>query len=256
MAALLARLGAAALDLSETVGALALFTVRVARAALRPRLDRFETWRILHRVGVESLPIVATTALFAGAIAVIQTGANVIKFRAYDVVGWAFGFSVFREIGPLLVGLMFSGRVGANNTAELGTMQVTEQVDALRALAIDPIGYLVLPRIFAMVSMMTLLAIIGNAFALVGGISTSWAMLGVDPWVFWNSFIEYVTIADFMNGVAKSGAFGAAIGLVSCHFGLAVRGGAIGVGRAVNASVVAAAIGIFVLDYFITWILK
>ena len=251
-----ARLGAGAIALAETVGALAMFTTRVARAALRPRLDRFETWRMLYRVGVESLPIVATTALFAGAIAVVQTGANVVKFRAYEVVGWAFGFSVFREIGPLLVGLMFSGRVGANNTAQLSTMQLTEQVDALRALAIDPIEYLVLPRVLSMVLMMTTLAVIGNAFALVGGIATSWAMLGVDPWVFWNSFTEYVTLTDFANGVIKAAAFGLAISLVSCHFGLAVRGGALGVGRAVNSSVVASAISIFVLDYFITWILK
>jgi phospholipid/cholesterol/gamma-HCH transport system permease protein len=91
---------------------------------------------------------------------------------------------------------------------------------------------------------------------MVGGIATSWAMLGVDPWVFWNSFTEYVTLTDFANGVIKAAAFGLAISLVSCHFGLAVRGGALGVGRAVNSSVVASAISIFVLDYFITWILK
>jgi len=199
---------------------------------------------------------VATTAAFAGATAVIQTGHNVVKFRAYEVVGWAFGYSVFREIGPLLIGLMFSGRVGANTTAELGTMKVTEQVDALRTLAIDPIDYLVLPRILAMVVMMTLLNVIGDVFALMAGITTSRVMLGVDPFVFWNSFVEYVTLTDFLNGVAKAAGFGVAIGLVSCHFGLRVTGGAIGVGRAVNASVVASAVGIFVIDYFITYLLK
>jgi len=254
--AVFARVGGAFFNIAEVVGGLALFSVQIAKACLRPRLDRFETWRNLFWVGWQSLGIVAVTAVFAGATAVLQSGVYVVKFRAYEILGWGFGFSVFREIGPLLIGLMFSGRVGANNTAELGTMKVTEQIDALRALAIDPIDYLVMPRLLAMLVMMTLLNVVGNVFAIFGGILTSKYMIGVDPWVFWNSFIEYIKLADFMNGVIKSGAFGLAIGVVSCHFGLAVRGGAEGVGRAVNASVVASAVGIFVLDYFITYLLK
>jgi phospholipid/cholesterol/gamma-HCH transport system permease protein len=254
--ALFARIGAVFFALSEQVGGLAIFTGGVAARLFPPRLDRFETLRNFYKVGVKSLPIVAVTAAFAGATAVIQSGMYVVKFRAYEVVGWAFGYAVFREIGPLLIGLMFSGRVGANNTAELGTMTVTEQVDALRALAIDPVSYLVLPRVLAMVVMMTLLNAIGNLFAFFGGVLTAKYLVGVDHWVFWNSFIEYITLADFMNGMVKATSFGLAIGLVSCYFGLAVRGGATGVGRAVNASVVASAVGIFVLDYFMTYLLK
>lgn len=249
------RIGAWFLRLAEVVGELALFTGQVGRATLRPRIDRFELWRCLYRVGVRSLPIVAVTAFFAGAITVLQVGSYVVKLRAYEVVGWGFGFSVFREIGPLLIGLMFSGRVGANATAELGTMTVTEQVDALRTLAIDPIDYLVLPRILAQVVMMTLLYSLGCLFALVGGVVTAWSLIGVDPWVFWNSFTEYVLVADFLNGLTKATMFGLLIGVVSCGFGLSVRGGAPGVGRAVNACVVAAAVGIFVLDYFLTYLL-
>ncbi|MEZ4475304.1 MAG: ABC transporter permease [bacterium] len=243
------------LRLALVVGELSLFTGQVARAIVRPRIDRFEMWRSLYRVGVRSLPIVAVTAFFAGAITVLQVGTYVVKLRAYEVVGWGFGFSVFREIGPLLIGLMFSGRVGANATAELGTMVVTEQVDALRALAIDPIDYLVLPRILAMVSMMALLFGIGSLFALVGGIATGWGLIEVDPFVFWNSFVEYVKVDDFLNGLTKATGFGLLIGVVSCAFGLGVRGGAPGVGRAVNACVVASAVGIFVLDYFLTTLL-
>ncbi len=256
MRAALSQLGGRFMAISLVVGDLAIFTRDVARACLRPRLDSFECWRNLHRVGVRSLPIVAVTAWFAGGIAVVQVGAYIVKFRAYEVVGWAFGYSVFREIGPLLVGLMFSGRVGANTTAELGTMRVTEQIDALRALAINPIDYLVLPRILATVVMMTLLLVIGDLFAIAGGMFTAWLLIAVDPAVFWNSFTEYVTLTDFLNGVFKASAFGLAIGLVSCSFGLNVKGGAPGVGRAVNASVVASAVGIFVLDYFVTYILK
>ncbi len=256
MIGLVQRVGAWFFAVAEVVGGLTLFTGQVARAALRPRLDGVETWRNLYRVGVKSLPIVAITALFAGAITVLQVGSYVVKLRAYEVVGWGFGFSVFREIGPLLIGLMFSGRVGANNTAELGTMTVTEQVDALRALAIDPIDYLVMPRVLAMLVMMALLTVIGDVFAILGGVVTAWGLIGVDPYVFWNSFSEYVGLADFLNGLAKSTVFGLLIGLVSCGFGLGVRGGAPGVGRAVNASVVASAVGIFVVDYFMTYLLQ
>ncbi|MBU0553588.1 ABC transporter permease [Myxococcota bacterium] len=240
----------------ETLGGLALFIGSTLRAALRPRLDAFELWRILHRVGVRSLPIVIITAVFAGAIAALQVGTYVVKFRAYEVVGWGFGYAVFRELGPLLIGLMFSGRVGANHTAELGTMRVTEQIDALRALAIDPIHYLILPRVLSMIVMMTLLNAVGDLFALLGGMATAWGLIHVDPWVFWNSFIEYVKLGDFLNGMIKANAFGAAIGLLSCGFGMQVTGGAPGVGRAVNASVMASAVAIFFLDWLITAVLR
>ncbi len=259
MTAALSRVGGWFLALSLVVGEVALFAVEVARRLVPHRgamVDRFELWRNLYKVGVRSLPVVVVTAWFAGAIAVIQVGTYVVKFRAYEVVGWAFGYSVFREIGPLLVGLMFSGRVGANITAELGTMKVTEQIDALRTLAIDPIEYLVLPRILSMLVMMTLLAVVGDAFALLGGMGTAYALIGVDPWVFWNSFIEYVRLADFWQGILKASTFGLCIGVVSCAFGLSVRGGAPGVGRAVNASVMASAVGLFVLDYFMTSVLR
>ncbi len=179
----------ALLQIAELFGELSLFSASTLRAVLRPRLDSYETWRSLYRVGVQSLPIVIVTALFAGAIASIQVATYVVKYRAYAVVGWGFGYVVFREMGPLLIGLMFSGRVGANNTAELGTMRVTEQIDALRALAIDPIDYLVMPRILAILLMMTLLNGVGDLFALIGGMATAWTLIGVDPWVFCNNFI-------------------------------------------------------------------
>jgi phospholipid/cholesterol/gamma-HCH transport system permease protein len=129
-------------------------------------------------------------------------------------------------------------------------------VDALRALAIDPVSYLVLPRLLSMVVMMTLLNTVGDLCALGGGVLTGKYLVGVDHWVFWNSFLEYIRLGDFLNGMVKATCFGLAIGLVSCYFGLSVRGGATAVGRAVNASVVASAVGIFVLDYFITYLLK
>jgi phospholipid/cholesterol/gamma-HCH transport system permease protein len=132
-------------------------------------------------------------------------------------------------------------------------MKVTEQVDALRALAIDPISYLVMPRVIAMIVMMFLLVIVGDFTALLGGAVTSQVLLGVDMKLFAWSIVTYIELGDFTHGLWKAVAFGYAIAIISCHFGMNTSGGAVGVGRAVNASVVGSAIAIFVLDYFITF---
>lgn len=217
-------------------------------------LDRPQIWRNLYRVGVKSFPIVVVTALLTGAIMVIQSGMYIEQYGAYGLLGWGAGYSVLREVGPIMIGLMFSGRVGANNTAELGTMKVTEQVDALRALAIDPIRYLVMPRVIAMIVMMFLLVVVGDFTALLGGAITSQVLLGVDMKLFAWSVVEYIHLGDFTHGLWKAIVFGYAIAIISCYFGMNTRGGAVGVGRAVNASVVGSAIAIFVLDYFITFL--
>ena len=149
---------------------------------------------------------------------------------------------------------MFSGRVGANNTAELGTMVVTEQVDALRALAIDPLGYLVVPRFVAMMVMLTLLMVLGDLFAIIGAAITAQAMLGLNWEVLVQDLIASHLLDEFLMGVVKAACFGVSISCISCHFGLNVRGGAVGVGRAVNNSVVANATAIFVLDFVVGWL--
>ncbi len=252
----LGALGSWFMSLAFDVGGVVLMLWRSVLALLPPRLDGPEMWKNLYQVGVKSFPIVVVTALFTGAIMVIQSGIYVQKYGAEGLLGWGAGFSVLREVGPILIGLMFSGRVGANNTAELGTMKVTEQVDALRTLAIDPINYLVVPRFVSMMVMMFLLVVVGDLAALVSGAVVSQYLLGVDMQVFYWSLVTYVELADFLSGVIKALAFGVAIGVISCHYGMTVSGGAVGVGRAVNDSVVASAIAIFVLDYFLTFVMK
>ncbi len=219
----------------------------------RWQFDGPETWRNLYQVGVKSFPIVVVTAVLTGAIMVIQSGLYIEQYGAYGLLGWGAGYTILREIGPILIGLMFSGRVGANNTAELGTMKVTDQIDALRALAIDPIGYLVMPRFVAMVIMLFLLVVIGDFTALIGGAITSQFLLGVNMKLFAASVVAYVTLDDLFHGLIKSVAFGFAIAIISCHFGMNTKGGAVGVGRAVNGSVVGSAIAIFLIDYLITF---
>lgn len=255
-ASLVGAVGARFLDIAAETGGMAMILVRSALALFPPRIDWRELLRGLHRFGVQSLPIVTATAFFTGIIVMLQAAVYVEKYGATILVGWGTGFTTLRELGPVLIALMLSGRVGSNNTAELATMTVTEQVDTLRALAIDPYGYLVIPRVFAMVIATVLLTIIGDALAILGGALAGKALLGVELSTFWASFSEHVRLHDFTHGLVKAAAFGLVIGAVSCHFGLSVTGGARGVGAAVNRSVVASAVGIFVLDFVLTYLLR
>lgn len=250
------RTGRAIFDVAEQVGGVAVLAWRLVTRMFPPRIDGPELWRNLFRMGVRSLPIVGLTALFTGAIMVIQAGVLIRRFGAEGLLGWGAGFATLREVGPILIALMFSGRVGANNTAELGTMTVTEQVDALSTLAIDPLSYLILPRVVSMVVMLLVLTIYGDCLALLGAAWTGAGLLGVSVMTFWNGFLETIRVWDLATGLIKSVWFGLIIALASCHFGLTVKGGAPGVGRAVNAAVVASATGVFVTDYFSTFVLQ
>lgn len=250
------RIGKALLKIAEQMGGIGVLAMMLVRRLYPLRIDRYELIRNLHKMGVRSVGIVSVTAIFVGAIMVVQAAPLVVRFSATDIIGWGAGFAIMREVGPLLIALMFSGRVGANNTAELGTMVVTEQIDALRALAIDPLTYLILPRVVSMIVMLFVLNVIGILVALVGAVISSRVLLDIDASTFMNSFFELLNHWDFMHSLIKSVVFGIMIALTSCHFGLGVTGGAPGVGRAVNGSVVAAAIGIFVMDFFSTFILQ
>lgn len=252
----LRTIGRTFLETSDTVGGITLVVWQILKALLPPRFDPEQTWLNLYKVGVKSYPIVIMTSLFTGAIMVIQSGQYVKATGATGLLGWGAGYAVLAEIGPVLIGLMFSGRVGANNTAELGTMRVTEQIDALRTLAIDPIHYLVVPRFVSMVSMLLLLTALGDLFALVGGALTSQFVLDVNWRVFFQGVVSSSLLDEYLTGLTKGVVFGASISVVSCYYGLGVTGGAAGVGRAVNSCVVTSAIGIFVWDYLITYIVN
>ncbi|MBI4703708.1 MAG: ABC transporter permease [Deltaproteobacteria bacterium] len=246
--------GAAVLQIAQTAGAMGLLAARVAARIATLRLDRDELWRNMYRMGVKSMPIVIVTALFTGGIMVVQAAPIVQRLGAHGLLGWGAGFGTLREIGPLLVALMINGRVGANNTAELGTMVVTEQIDALRVLAIDPISFLIAPRFISMVVALFLSTVFADALALFGAAFAGLGLLGVSPWTFYNGLTSgLLGVGDVTSGLVKSVFFGIVMALSSCHFGLGVTGGAPGVGKAVNATVVASAAGIFVLDYFISF---
>jgi phospholipid/cholesterol/gamma-HCH transport system permease protein len=249
---LLYTIGNTFLNVAQQVGGVAIMLFRIIVRLIPPRIDLPELKRSLYKMGVQSLPIIIVTSLLTGAIGVIQAAYIVKRYNAYGMVGAGAGFVVVRELGPVLIALMFSGRVGSNNTAELGTMVVTEQIDALRALAIDPVRYLLIPRVIAMIFCMLVLVLYGDFTALVGGAVTAKFMLGVDFRLYMNGLTDWVRLWDFATGVIKAGFFGTVIALTSCYYGISVSGGAPGVGRAVNAAVVASATGIFVLDFFVT----
>lgn len=247
-------LGARALSHAHQLGAMALLLWRTVIGTRG--MDREEFFKHLYRMAFKSLPIVLVTALFTGAIMVVQAGVTVRRLNAEGLLGWGAGFSTVREVAPLLCALMMSGRIGANNTAELGTMVVTEQLDALRVLAIDPIKFLVGPRFYAIVLTVVTMTIFADAVALMGAAYTGKALLGVEPMTFYNSLTGgNVHVSDLLSGVLKSLFFGGVIALSSCYYGVSTTGGSPGVGRSVNATVVVSAAGVFVLDYFVSFLL-
>jgi phospholipid/cholesterol/gamma-HCH transport system permease protein len=253
-----AATGAAFIRIAQTLGGMGVLLGQLARrgATWPPALDYPELRRNLYKMAVKSLPIVVVTALFTGVITVIQAAPVIKRYGAEGLLGWGAGFATIREIAPLLTALMISGRVGANNTAELGTMVVTEQIDALRALAIDPVAFLVLPRFLAIVVTLVSMTLYADAVALLGAAFSGFALLQIEPRSFYNGLTGgLLNFGDVANGLTKSLVFGLVIALSSCHFGMTTTGGAPGVGRSVNASVVASAAGVFVLDYFVSFIL-
>jgi phospholipid/cholesterol/gamma-HCH transport system permease protein len=258
VSAVAAAVGAAFLGTAQITGGMAvLFGQIVARLfSFPPRLDGRELGRNLFKMSVKSLPIVVVTAIFTGAIMIIQAAPIVRRYGAEGLLGWGAGFSTLREVAPLLTALMISGRVGANNTAELGTMVVTEQIDALRTLAIDPIAFLIVPRFVAIIVTLFTMTLYADGVALF---SAAWSGLGlmqIEPRSFYHGLTGgLLHFADVANGLVKSLVFGLVIALSSCHFGLSTQGGAPGVGRSVNATVVASAAGVFILDYLVSFIL-
>lgn len=248
-------LGTAAINLARDTGGILVLFGQVLRALVPPSLDGRELLRNLHKMGNLSVPIVSLTAFFTGGLIAVQSVALVQRIGATGLLGWGGGYAILREIGPVLIALMFSGRVGSNNTAELGTMTVTEQVDGLRALAIDPIRYLVVPRILAMMIALFALTVLGDIIGLTGGALFAMLLHDVEFATLYYSLIDDLGPIDFLHGIIKSAAFGLVIAVTSCYFGLSVRGGAVGVGRAVHAAVVAAAVSVLLIDFFLTYLL-
>jgi len=229
---------------------------RLAWDALKCGLRRpFETdlWLAqLYQLGVRSLTITNVTLLFTGMVLAIQTAYSLAAYGGKPFVGDILALSVVRELGPVLTALMVAGRVGAGVTAEIGSMAVTEQVDALRALAASPTRKLVVPRVGALVLMLPLLTILADTIGLFGGLLMAVSELGQSRVYYLNHVISALTMQDIASGVGKTVFFALSIGTIACYNGLRATGGADGVGRATTDTVVTSSIAVIVSDFFLT----
>lgn len=244
-------------ELVQRIGGQGVILLNALISTARGDLDRSELAKNCWRLGFHSIPVVFFTALFVGGIMVVQSAPLLGRFGAESLLGWGAGFGILREVGPVLTGLMISGRVGSNNTAELGTLKVTDQIDGLRALAIDPSGYLIAPRILAITLTTVVGTMLAMAVALLGSAITGVILLGVHPITFWNGLTSgLLGMGDVLHGLLKSLVFGIAIATCSTSFGMHATGGAPGVGKAVNSSVVTSAVLIFILDALVSFASK
>jgi phospholipid/cholesterol/gamma-HCH transport system permease protein len=206
----------------------------------------------LHEVGVRSLSIVNLTAVFTGMVMALQLGYFLSRFGAKIFVSKIVGLAVVSELGPVLTALMIGGRVGAGMAAELGTMKVTEQVDALRSLGADPLRYLVAPRLFAIMMMLPLLTGMANFVGVVGGMLIARSELNVPASFYITSLVQFMTLTDIARSMIKGLVFAVIIGAIACYNGLTAEGGADGVGRATTRTVVVSSINVLVADFFLT----
>lgn len=206
-------------------------------------------------IGVGSLPIVVLTGFFTGAVLALQTSSTLQQFGSLSLTGQLVSLSMVRELGPVLTGLMVAGRNSSGMASELGSMKVTEQIDAMRAMGVDPTKKLVTPRVVASVVMLFFLSIISNLVGLTGGFMISYFLLGLDPNQYWTTAYQSLRFGDVIMGLSKPLLFGFIIATIGCYYGLAAKGGTQGVGRATTQAVVAASVLILVSDFFVTRLL-
>lgn len=248
----LASLGRTVLSLCSGAGSVSIFAAHSVSHVFRPPFYAAEFGRQLLRIGYFSLPVVGMTALFTGAALALQIFAGGARFNAESVVPSIVAIGMTRELGPVLGGLMVAGRVSASVAAELGTMRVTEQIDALTTLSTNPLKYLVAPRLAAATLALPVLVLIGDVLGIMGGFLVGIGRLGFNPGVYLSNTIDFLEVADVTSGLIKAAVFGFIIALMGCYHGYNSGRGAQGVGRATTSAVVSASVLILASNYFLT----
>jgi phospholipid/cholesterol/gamma-HCH transport system permease protein len=252
MTEFLARVGAAFLAFLAAAGRLVLFAARaLASGAAPPYYPRLIARQIVY-MGYYSLPVVGLTALFTGMVLALQSYTGFSRFNAEGAVATVVVLSVTRELGPVIAGLMVAGRVGAAMAAEIGTMRVTEQIDALVTLSTDPLRYLVLPRLLAGLITLPCLVVVADIIGVFGGFLVSIYKLNFNPVTYLTQTERYLETMDVVSGLVKAAVFGFIVALMGCYHGYHSRGGAEGVGQATTHAVVSASILILLFNYFLT----
>lgn len=228
---------------------------RTVLLIFRPPFDFRGMFDQMEEIGVRSIPVVIITAAFTGMVLALQSFTGFKRFHAETLVGTVVALSVTRELGPVLTGLMVSGRVGSSMAAELGTMRVTEQIDALFTLATNPIKYLIVPRFLASLIMVPILVVFADIIGIMGGFFVSVKLLGANPTIYIRRTWDYLELNDIYSGLLKACVFGMIMATISCYQGFYTEGGAEGVGKSTTKAVVLSSLLILISNYFITALL-
>jgi len=251
----LALIGRALLEFLSVVGRLSRFAIRGLRHCVLPPIYVWQTAKQFIDIGYYSLPVVGLTTLFTGMVLALQSHTGFSRFDAENAIPTVVVLSITRELGPVMAGLMVAGRIGASIAAELGTMRVTEQIDALTTLSTNPFKYLIAPRLIAGTLMLPLLVLIGDIIGVFGGFLVCVYDLKFNAANYITQTWEYLEFRDVTSGLWKAAAFGFIVTLMGCYHGFNSRGGAKGVGKATTNAVVSASIIILVVNYLMTGIL-
>ena len=250
-----APIGRAFLNLLAQIGRLTLFLIASVSSCFRPPIYWSHIGRQIMRIGYFSLPVVGLTAFFTGGVLALQIYIGGNRYGAEAIVPQIVVLGITRELGPVIAGLMVAGRVAAAIAAEIGTMRVTEQIDALTTLATNPIKYLVVPRLVAAVVSMPILVAIADSIGVFGGYVVSTQSLGFTGAIYLKNTVDFVTHQDVTSGLIKAAVFGFIIALMGCYNGFHSKGGAQGVGAATTNAVVSASILILAANYLLTSVL-
>ncbi len=248
----LGKIGENFIHFMETAGEISVLFWETLSVTFSTRLRWNAFLEQSKKIGFNSLPLVMLTSLFTGMVLALQSSYQLRLFSAEQFTSDLVALSVTRELGPVLTAMMVAGRVGASMAAELGTMKVTEQIDALKSLATDPVRYLIVPRFVAAIAMVVLLTVYSDVVGILGGYVVGVFKLGISSYKYVNRTIDTLVLKDIYTGLIKAFFFGAIISVVSCFFGFKARGGAEGVGHATTMAVVVSFILIIISDTFFT----
>jgi phospholipid/cholesterol/gamma-HCH transport system permease protein len=249
------RLGRAVLAGVEEMGKIILLFISVLGWMFRPPLKLHNIFKQMEFVGVKSIFVVVLTGTFTGMVMALQGYHGFRMFSAESLVGSTVALGMTRELGPVLTSLMVTARAGSAMAAELGTMRVTEQIDALYVMAANPVKHLIVPRVIAGVLMVPLLTVVSDFTGILGGYFVGVHILGINSGIFIKNITRLVDLNDIYNGLVKAACFGLILSLIGCYKGFNTYGGAEGVGRATTEAVVLASITILISDYFLTAIM-
>jgi phospholipid/cholesterol/gamma-HCH transport system permease protein len=246
------NLGKRALVFVGELGALSVLAAQTFYHAATPPYNFRILIAQMDHIAVRSVTIVSVAGLFVGLVLALQTAYGLARFGAKGTVGLIVGLSMVRELGPVVTAILVGGRVGSGFTAELGSMRVTEQIDAMRALGVNHIKRLVVPRVILTMAALPILTIIASTLGVFGGMVISHYEFNVDYHQYFSSLTGYIRVADMVSGLGKTVIFGLLIAVIGCYNGLTTKGGTEGLGRATTGTVVTAALAVFISDFFLT----